>query len=135
MIKKLVLHIWNARREFIRYFVIGVSGVVLDVGTLYLLTEYAHLRPVFAIIINQAFLINYGFFLNKIWAFKSKGITHRQMMRFYLLAGANYLFSVGWMWFFNETQHFNYLLVRVSNVILAVGWNFLLYKHWVYAQA
>ena len=132
MLKKVFLHFWSLRREFIRYFVIGTSGVVLDIGTLYLLKEYVHLRPVVAVVLNQIFLVNYAFFLNKLWAFKAKGVTHRQMIKFFILAGFNYLFSVGWMWFFNEVRHFNYLLVRIIGIILSVGWNFLLYKHWVY---
>ncbi len=132
MLKKIILHFWSLRREFAKYFIIGISGVILDIGTLFLLKEYANIRPVVAVIINQAFLINYAFFLNKIWAFKSKGMTHRQMIRFYLLAGANYLFSVAWMWFFNERLEYNYIVARLANVALAVGWNFLLYKHWVY---
>ncbi len=132
MIKKLILHLWSARREFAKYFITGVSGVILDVGSLYLLKEFAHVKPVVAVIINQAVLINYVFFINKYWSFKVKGVTHKQIVRFYCLAGGNYLFSVGWMWVFNEQWQFNYLIVRLVNVALAVAWNFLLYKHWVY---
>lgn len=132
MIRKLVLHIWESRREFAKYFTIGISGVLLDLGTLYLLKEYAHLQPVEAVIVNQLFLINYVFFLNKYWAFGSKGMTRRQMVRFYFLAGFNYLVSVLWMWFFTEQLHVYYIIARLANVALAVAWNFLLYKHWVY---
>lgn len=134
MFKKLILHLWAARREFIRYFIIGVSGVTLDIGSLYILKEYAHLSAVVAVIINQAFLINYAFLLNKYWAFKAKGIGRKQMMRFYSLAGINYIFSIGWMWFFHERLGFNYLIMRLTNIALAVAWNFLLYKHWVYGE-
>lgn len=132
MIRKLISHLWSARREFAKYFVIGCSGVVLDVGSLYALKQYLGLRPIAAVVINQAVLINYVFLLNKYWAFKAKGVTHRQVMRFYALAGVNYLISIAWMWTFNEHFGVNYLLVRLANIALAVGWNFLLYKHWVY---
>ena len=132
MIKKTLLYFWSLRREFAKYFIIGISGVILDIGTLYLLKEYGHIRPVIAVIINQAFLINYSFFLNKFWAFKSKGMTHRQMVRFYFLAGLNYLFSIAWMWVFNEHLGLNYLVARLANIALCVAWNFLLYKYWVY---
>ncbi len=134
MLKKLILHFWSLRREFSKYFIIGVCGVVLDIGSLYLLKEWLHLRPVVAVVINQAFLINYVFFLNKYWAFKSKGITHKQMVRFYILALINYGISVGWMYWFNERLHFQYLAVRLANVALSVAWNFLLYKYWVYRE-
>lgn len=132
MLKKFILHLWAARREFAKYFIIGVSGVVLDIGSLYLFKEKLGFTPTLAVVINQFFLINYSFFFNKFWAFKSKGITHRQMVRFYVLSGLNYALSIGWMAFFNGHLHFNYLLVRMSNIALAVAWNFLLYKYWVY---
>lgn len=134
MVKKLVLHIWSSRREFAKYSIIGVFGVSLDMSSLFALKEYGHLSAVTAVVINQAVLINYAFFLNKYWAFKSTGITHQQMIRFYLLALANYLFSIAWMWLFHDRIGFNYLATRLVNIGLSVSWNFLLYKHWVYAQ-
>ena len=134
MLLNIIRKLWSLRREFIKYFVVGVSGLVLDVGSLYAFKEFLHLRPVTAVIINQAFLLNYVFFLNKYWAFKSRGVTRAQMVKFYTLAGINYVISVAWMYFFNEHLGVNYLLARMSNVALAVAWNFLLYRFWVFKQ-
>jgi len=132
MLRKIIIHLWSMRHQFARYFTIGISGVILDIGSLYLLKEYLHFRPVVAVIVNGIFLLNYVFFLNKYWAFKSAGVTHKQMVRFFILAGINYAISVGWMYFFNEKLLINYLLARVANIALSVAWNFLLYKYWVY---
>ncbi|MBI2444176.1 MAG: GtrA family protein [Candidatus Magasanikbacteria bacterium] len=132
MIKKIVVHLWTLRHQFSRYFIIGVSAVILDIGTLYLLKEYLQIPPVWAVVINQAVLLNYVFWLNKHWSFRGSGVTHQQAVRFGILAGLNYAFSVGWMWLGNHQLQFNYLLVRLANIILSVGWNFLLYKYWVY---
>lgn len=120
------------RYQFARYFVIGIGGAVLDIGSLYLLKQYLHIRPVVAVVINGIFLLNYIFFLNKYWAFKSVGITHKQMIRFFILAGINYAISISWMYVFNHKLGFYYLLVRLANIALSVAWNFLLYKYWVY---
>ncbi len=134
MLKKIFLHFWSVRHQFARYFVIGFSGVILDIGSLFLLKQYLHWRPVVAVIINGIFLLNYVFFLNKYWAFKSSGVTRKQMARFFILAGINYAISITWMYIFNEKFAVNYLVVRVANIALSVAWNFLLYKHWVYKQ-
>ena len=120
------------RHQFVRYFVIGLGAVVLDIGSLYLLKEFLHFRPVMAVIVNGIFILNYVFFLNKYWAFKSTGITHKQMIRFFILAGINYGIAIGWMYIFNHQLGLNYLLVRLANIALSVAWNFLLYKFWVY---
>ncbi len=132
MIKKIIIRLWSMRQQFVRYFVIGIGAVVLDIGSLYLLKQYLHLRPVTAVIINGIFILNYVFFLNKYWAFKSTGVTHKQMVRFFILAGVNYAIAIGWMYIFNHKFGFYYLFVRLANIALSVAWNFLLYKFWVY---
>lgn len=132
MTAALIKKLWLMKKEFAKYFLIGISAVVLDIATLFIFKEYLRLRPVSAVIINQLFLLNYVFYLNKYWAFKNRDITKPQIIKFFLLAGANYIFSVLWMLIWNEHLGFNYLLVRLINIALAVSWNFLLYKFWVF---
>ncbi len=130
--KQLVLHLWSIRKQFFRYFLVGFSGLFLDMGSLYLLADYWHLTPYLAVMINGVFMINYIFFLNKHWTFKSQGVTHKQIVRFLILSGVNYLISIGWMFVFNEKMGINHLIARLMNILLSVAWNFVLYKYWVY---
>lgn len=132
MLKKILLHLWSMRHQFARYFIVGFSGVFLDIGSLYLLSDLWHLRPYLAVGINGIFLLSYIFFLNKHWTFKSSGVTHRQVIRFFVVAGLNYAISVSWMYFFNEKLGINHLVARIFNIAVAVAWNFFLYKFWVY---
>ncbi|MDD2757906.1 MAG: GtrA family protein [Patescibacteria group bacterium] len=132
MILKLIRWAWSMRHQFIKYFITGISAVILDIISLYALKEYAGLRPVYAVIINQIFLLNFVFFVNKYWSFKAQGMTTRQAVKFLCVAGVNYLIAVIWMWFFNERLGLNYLLARVINIAIAVAWNFLLYRYFVY---
>ncbi len=125
--------LWLMRHEFIKYFVIGFSAFLLDVGSLYLLKQYVGLKAYAAVMVNQPFMLLYVFYLNKLWSFKTEGLTHKQMIRFVTVAGMNYLISALWMWTLSEKLGLQYLLARTLNVGLAVGWNFLLYKYWVYA--
>jgi len=132
MIKKIFLRFWLLRREFSKYFIIGISGVVLDMATLYFAKEFLNLRPVISVVINQILMIGYIFLLNKYWTFKSRGQTRKQLIRFFILASANYVFAIIWMWFWNEFFGFHYMIVRLANIAICVCWNFLLYKKWVY---
>ena len=118
--------------QFIKYFITGVSAFVLDMLTLYALKEWLGLTPTWATVCNQFLMLNFVFFINKFWSFKAAGITHRQMVRYLIVALANYLFAVAWMFVFNHMLQFNYLLVRAVNIMLAVSWNFLLYRYFVY---
>lgn len=141
MLKRLFLFGKSSWREFAKYFVIGVTSFVLDISSLYLFDRYTHLPHYMAVVISQPFILLYVFSLNKWWAFKSKGITHPQAVRFVLLALTNYLIATTWMWFFTKWYQVHllgprvdYLFIRLANVVLAVGWNFLLYKYWVYRE-
>ena len=133
------------RVQFSKYFIVGISAVILDIWTLRLLMVYLGFGPILSIIINQLFLLNFVFFFNKYWAFGGRGITHQQAIRFYMVAGTNYLVAIGWMWFFTNLINLHqyigyfgisevnyYLIVRIVNMALAVSWNFLLYKFFVY---
>lgn len=132
MIKKLFIYFWNARGQFVRYFITGCSGVLLDIVTLYVFKEFMYLSPVSAVILNQLIIAGYIFTLNKYWSFRATGLSRKQLLRFLIILLFNYLVAIAWMWFWNHQFHFNYLLVRVANIALSVVWNFLLYKIWVF---
>jgi putative flippase GtrA len=134
MIKKALKFFWSHRVQFSKYFIVGISAVVIDMITLVIFKEYLGIKPVIAVIINQALLIFYVFYMNKHWSFKEKGGTRRQMMRFSVVVAFNYCFSVAAMYAFNHKLNFDYRLVRLASIALAVCWNFFLYKYWVYAS-
>ncbi len=134
-LKKIVVKLWAARLEFARYFFTGVSAFVLDIGSIWFLTNKMGVSPVMSVVINQAFLLNYVFLINKHWSFKSQGVTHKQVVRFYLLSLVNYCISIGWMTVVNGNWGIEPTLARTSNIIAAVGWNFLIYKYWVYRRS
>lgn len=143
MLKKLFLKLQSAR--FLHYSIIGSSAFVLDYGSLFLLKEFFGLTPIWAVVLNQPPVILYVFLLNKYWSFKANGNTINQAIKFLLLMLGNYLFAIIWMWFWtklfdtsfyvtigNDQKDIGYMIVRFVNIVLAVSWNFLLYKYWVY---
>lgn len=129
---QLIQRVWAARYQLIRYFFVGITAFVLDMGSLYLLKEKFGFSPVEAVITNQPPIILFVFWTNKKWSFKAGGQAHKQLMKFVSLALMNYLISVVWMWFFAHILAINYLIAKVANIVLAVSWNFLAYKYWVY---
>ncbi|MBI4992779.1 MAG: GtrA family protein [Candidatus Magasanikbacteria bacterium] len=132
MFKKLITNAWSLRHQFFRYFCVGFSAFILDMGSLMLLKEVFDWKPITAVIANQVFIIAYVFLLNKYWSFDSKELDHRQLVRFLILVGFNYAVSITTMYIFNHRLAFDYRLVRIGTIILATCWNFLSYKYWVY---
>lgn len=132
MVKKTIAYAWSVRKEFAKYFIVGFSGLFIDMATLILFKEVFGLNPVFAVIINQVLLLGYNFSLNKYWSFRNKAMPHRQVVRYLTLAGLNYAFSVGMMYAFSDHLGYDYRLVRIGTIAVMVAWNFFLYKYWVY---
>jgi putative flippase GtrA len=132
MIKKTFKFFWSLRRQFARYFVVGLTSFFLDMGSLIFLKEVMHVLPFLAVIANQAFILVFIFLMNKYWSFKNNTMTKRQILRFGIVVIFNYIFAVSAMYVFNHRLNIDYRLVRVGSIIMSVSWNFFLYKYFVY---
>ena len=102
MVKRTLKYFWSIRKQFAKYAIVGISGVVLDMGSLMLLKEFFGLIPFVAVIINQSFLLAYNFTLNKYWSFENHLLPHRQLVRYLTLAVWNYVFAVLAMYLFYQ---------------------------------
>ncbi len=132
MIRKTCDYFWSLRHQFVKYVVVGVSGLVIDLSTLIFFTTVFGWTPVFAVIVNQSIVLGYNFTLNKYWSFRNTAIPHTQLVRYFILAACNYGISVLLMYIFHDLLSYDYRLVRIGTIALMVSWNFFLYKYWVY---
>lgn len=135
MIAQGANYLWSLRREFAKYFIVGISAVVFDMGTLIAAKELLDIPATPAVVVNQALVLVYVFTVNKYWSFRNREVPHKQLMRFASLAVFNYGFSVLTMYLFHDHLGFDYRLVRLGTIAVMVSWNFFLYKYWVYRPA
>ncbi len=129
---KYLDYFWSVRHQLAKYFVVGISGLVLDVGLLALFSKGFKWNPTIAVFISQILVLIYNFLLNKYWSFANKEIPHEQIVRYSILAVSNIAFGSFVMYIFNERLGYEELIVRIITVALSVSWNFFLYKYWVY---
>ncbi len=136
--KQKILHViamaWAERVKFAKYVIVGVSSVAIDLALLVVFVEWIQLNPTVSVIINQAIVLGFNFTLNKKWSFGSKAPSHKELVRYLILATWNYAFSVGAMHLGNEILGLPYLLVRVASIACMVLWNFALFRFWVYRE-
>lgn len=107
---------------------------MLDLGSLIFLKRVFGFGATVAVVLNQPIVLVYNFTLNKLWSFRNRSLPHWQLARYLLLAGTNYLLSVGAMHLLHDQFGIDYRLARVLTVSVMVPVNFLLYKHWVYHE-
>jgi len=115
-----------------KYVSSGILSLGVDYAILFILTERAGLYYLYSVAISYFFGLFTNFLLNKYWTFQKKRDTASQLIKYLLLAGANYILTLGLMYLLTSILGINYLLSRGVVLILVVCWNFLLYKKVVY---
>tara|TARA_Y100001970_G_scaffold274265_1_gene373730 strand:- start:240 stop:689 length:450 start_codon:yes stop_codon:yes gene_type:complete len=134
MINRCFIFLRSIRKQFFCFFVVGITGLAIDMASLVFLKEVFGIRPIYAVIVSQIGVLVYNFSLNKFWSFENTQRPHKQAVRYTTLAGANYLFSVVVMYIFTEMLSFDYRIVRIASIGCMGCWNFFLYKYWVYKE-
>ena len=118
--------------SFIKYFLAGISSVILDFSTLIAIKNIFIISATMAVAINQVLIWVYNFSINKYWTFNNRKLPHKQFAKYMILVGFNYLFSIIIMYIFSDIMGSNYLIVRFFSIAIITLWNYYLYKSWVY---
>lgn len=134
MFIKTIKYLWSLKLQFAKYFVVGVSGVGIDFVVMVALKELAGFHPVLATAISQVFSIAFIFTANKYWSFGSHHQTKRQLVRYSMVLGFDYAYTVAMMYAGTDWLGFDYRLVRLVTIAVQVAWNFFLYKYFVYRK-
>lgn len=104
----------------------------MDVGLLYLGNNVFGLDSVASVAAIQIVVGLWVFLLNKHWSFGEKSPHGKQLVKFSLLFGWNYIFGILSMYMGNKIWGFDPIPVRIIAIGLTTSWNFLLYRYWVY---
>ena len=123
---------WQTFRQFVRYGIIGSSSVLIDMVFLYVLTEVAGFWYMVSAVIATTTVVFFNFFMNRNWSFASNGLMRRQMVKYSMLLGFNYLYSIFGLYFFVEFFHLHYLMGKIIIALTMVTWNFALFKFVIY---
>jgi len=120
----------NTFLQLIRYTIVGGFAFLIDFGTLYILTEFAHLH--YLLSAGIAFILGLltNYFLSIRWVFDTR-IVRDKKLEFIIFAvigliglGLNELF----LWIFTDLLDIYYLGSKVLTAILVYLWNFFARK-------
>lgn len=122
----------------IKFGVVGASGVVVNMGLLYLLTKFAGLYYLFSAVFAIEASILSNFFLNEIWTFADKGRAGvKHFFTRMVKCNAVYLFGVALnlatLWTLTEFAGLYYLLSNFIGILFGFAWNYVANKHWTWA--
>ncbi len=121
------------RRHLFSYLVVGGLTVVVDMVLLGLLHEFSGVPLGVATTVAFCAAVVVNFLLNRtvMSSWGSSGLT-QHALRYGSLVAANYVITLGVVTTAGPVGH-RYLVAKVAVVAVSTVWNFLLYRHWVFA--
>lgn len=124
-------------KRFIRFIAVGLSGVIVNQGLLWLLTEFAGLKYyISAIFAIEASIIS-NFILNDYFTFADRrsGKTMSflgRLLKFNLICLAGAGIQYGLLVFFTSVLGVYYLVSNLIGIVVAFLWNYFVNTWWTW---
>ena len=120
-------------RRFLKFCVVGASGVVVNEGLLFVLTEYVGLFYILSSIIGMEIAIITNFILNDSWTFRDKnnGTFFSRLLRWNSARFLTVLVNLFVLWALT-TLGMHYLISNLFGIALATGLAYAMSSKWVW---
>jgi dolichol-phosphate mannosyltransferase len=124
--------------RLIKFGIVGASGVVVNVGGLYLLTEFARIPYFIASVIAIEFSILSNFTVNLLWTWRDRsheGTLWSKIVRYHIGAGAtaflgNYLILIA----LTELFGMHYMISNLIGIAVGTFSNYLINDLWTFRK-
>ncbi|HNW97043.1 MAG TPA: GtrA family protein [Bacteroidales bacterium] len=113
--------------KFIKFGVVGCSGMVIDFGLTYLFKEIVKIQKYIANTIGFCTAATTNFFLNRIWTFHSTdpAITY-QFCKFFFISLIGLGINTFVLWILVSKYNKNFYLSKLFAIGIVLIWNFFI---------
>jgi len=124
--------------RLVKFIAVGLSGVLVNEGLLWLLTKFGGLKYYFSSLIGIEASIITNFLLNDYFTFadrhadKKKSSFLARLLKFNVTCAAGAAISYGILLLFTEVFGVNYLLSNLIGILIGFIWNYLLSTLWTW---
>ena len=113
--------------KFIKFCVVGFSGMIIDFGATWLLKEKVKINKYLANSCGFVLAASSNYILNRIWTFESKNSEiATEYFSFFAISliglGLNNLF----LWVLSDKLKLNFYLSKIIATVIVTLWNFLM---------
>jgi len=124
-------------RRIVKFGLVGASGVLVNMGLLWLLTEFAGLVYLISAAIGIECAIISNFTLNDYFTFRDRrakggGNFVRRLGKFNLVSLGGVGINLLILWFLSGVLGVNYLVSNLCGIAVATLWNYLLNSWWTW---
>ncbi len=117
----------NLLFKFLKFGVVGFSGLLLDFGVTYLTKEKLHWNKYIANSLGFLLAASSNYYLNRIWTFESlEPEIGLQFSKFLLVAAIGLLLNNFIIYLLNDRGRINFYIAKFSAIVLVFFWNFII---------
>lgn len=126
-------------KRFLSFCAVGSSGVGVNLGILWLLTEIGGLYYVASAALSIEAAIVSNFLLNNFFTFADrgrKGIINllQRLLRFNVISLAGVGVNLLFLWLFTSCIGLHYLVSQCFGIVMATIWNYLANNWWTWSR-
>ena len=125
--------------RFLKFCIVGLSGVFVNMGLLYALTEFLGLFYILSsfIAIECSFISNY--LLNDLWTWRGVGASRRmerlkRLGKFHVVYGIGLAINIGLLYVITEYLGVYYIVSNLMAIAVATLWNFWWSAKWTWGS-
>tara|TARA_B100000676_G_scaffold237461_1_gene237617 strand:- start:279 stop:707 length:429 start_codon:yes stop_codon:yes gene_type:complete len=121
--------------QTIKYFLVGGIGVGVNLGLLYVLTDFLGIWYILSQGIAIAISITNNFFLHRYWTFKNEIVepkTLERYIKFFIVSVIAMCIQLGLTFLMVENYEMYYLYAAVIAIGFASAFNYLLNRKWTF---
>jgi len=126
---------FHSHKDFIKYSIVGFSGVIINLGTYIFLTRYIGIAPEIAPILSIEFSLISNFLFNNFWTFKTRLVESRLLSRlfqFHLVAGFSGIFNYVMFFLCYKYLMMNDIVSNLLGICAAAILNYLINSNWTW---
>jgi len=118
-----------------KYYAVGASGILVNLGLLYYLTEYVGLWYFLSYALAISVSITSNFILNKFWTFRDSIDSQKTIVmyvKFVSVSMVGMAIQLGSVYVLVESLTVYYMLAALISICIAGAINFIINRHWTF---
>jgi len=118
-----------------KYYAVGATGIVVNLGLLYYLTEYVGLWYFLSYALGISVSITSNFILNKFWTFRDSIDSQKiivMYVKFVSVSLVGMAIQLGSVYVLVESLTVYYMLAALISICIAGAINFIINRRWTF---
>jgi dolichol-phosphate mannosyltransferase len=118
-----------------KYYAVGASGILVNLGLLYYLTEYVGLWYFLSYALAISVSITSNFILNKFWTFRDSIDSQKTIVMYVKFVSVSMLgmtIQLGSVYVLVESLTVYYMLAALISICIAGAINFIINRRWTF---